>query len=124
MSLCLIRSGINIPGRMAIKKGPHKSKLIEPGQVALTNILKQHRFFGAPKPLLPADRKKAIKGKQGIISFMHISDYVTSDGVNGGHIDLARWDPTTIFGYELWADISCAGRCHWNSAEVLFWPLK
>lgn len=51
ISLALIKSGINVPGRIAIKAGPYKGKLIEPGQARLSKIISQRSYFGAPEKL-------------------------------------------------------------------------
>ncbi len=49
MSLALIKSGVPVRGRMAIKKGPHKAQLIEPGQAKLAHMLAGASDFGEPE---------------------------------------------------------------------------
>lgn len=118
MSYCLIRAGINIPGRMKINAGPYKGKLIEPGQVKLTKILSNPKFFGPPIKFNAKDKPANLKGKQGIIAFMRIPGYVIDGGLSG-HIDLVHHE--TLFYF--WDRFICAQDCYWNAAECLFWPL-
>lgn len=123
MSYCLIRAGILLPGRMRIKKGVHKGKLIEPGQLALSKILARQQFFGAPERFKYADRDKVLQGRRGILSFIKIPGYVV-DGVLSGHIDLIDWRPATFLGVPLWWDVlHCDLGCHWDAAEFWFWAL-
>lgn len=119
MSYCLIRAGIKIPGRMKIKAGAHKGQLIEPGQVKLTNILADPRFFGKPIKFNPNDKPANLKGKQGIISFMRIPGYVI-DGVSSGHIDLVHHE-TMFYFFDRFI---CAEDCYWSAEACLFWPLS
>lgn len=119
MSYCLIRAGISIPGRMKIKAGAHKGKLIEPGQKKLTAILSNPKFFGTPVKFKPDDKPANLKGKQGIISFMSIPGYVIDGGLSG-HIDLVHHE--TLFYF--WDKFICAENCYWGAAECLFWPLS
>ena len=118
LSYCLIRAGITIPGRIKIKAGPHKGKLIEPGQVKLSNILANPQLFGKPVKFKPGDLASNLKGKQGIISFMRIPGYVI-DGALSGHIDLVHHERFFYF----WDKYVCASSCYWQAAECLFWPL-
>lgn len=123
MSYCLIRSGIVLPGRMKIKKGPCKGKLIEPGQIALSRILCQDRLFGEPERFKYDDRDRVMKDRQGIVSFMKIPGY-NVDGVASGHIDLANWRPASFLGVNLWwSSLRCGVHCYWDAGEFWFWPL-
>lgn len=119
MSLCLIKSGVKFPGRMAIKSGPYKGHMIEPGQVRLTNILASPTLLGKPQVLTRATRDDGLKDKQGMIAFMRIPTYVI-DGALSGHIDLVQ------HGKILWFfdTLNCADHCYWNSQEYWFWPLS
>lgn len=123
MSYCLIRSGVSLPGRMRIKTGKHKGKLIEPSQLALSKILAKNTLFGEPEKFKYLDRDKVMKGRHGILSFMKIPGYVV-DGNLSGHIDLIDWRPATFLGMPLWWDVlHCDLGCHWDSAEFWFWAL-
>ena len=118
MSLCLLRSGIAVPGRFTIKKGRYKGRNIEPGQGKLSNILATPAFFGKPQKFTLAERDAALKGKQGIISFMRIPGYVVDGGLSG-HIDLVRHGKLLFF----WDALQCRESCYWNSQEFWFWPI-
>lgn len=118
MSLCLIRAGITLPGRMKIKKGEHKNNLIEPGQVRLSNILATPQLFGKPTKFKPSALDDTVKNKKGIISFMHIPGYVI-DGALSGHIDLVHYGRYFFF----FDSYSCEGHCYWDASECWFWPL-
>mgnify|MGYP000341900870 CR=1 FL=1 len=85
VNLALIKSGINVRGRMAIKKGPHKGKLIEPGQAELSAVLAEIPLFGVPEKFKSADADKGIGPRRGIVSFWRIPGYLND---RGGHIDL------------------------------------
>jgi len=119
LSLCLIKSGVLVPGRMKIKKGPFKGRMIEPGQVRLSNLLISPQLFGAPQKFKRSDRDRVIADQQGIISFMRIPAYII-DGALSGHIDLVRHGK---FLY-LWDTLDCREDCYWHSQEFWFWPLK
>lgn len=119
MSLCLIRSGITIPGRIKIHASSHKGKLIEPGQVKLSNILTRPELFGPPQKFKLDKRDEVLKDKQGIISFMRIPGY-SIDGALSGHIDLVKHGKFLFF----WDALKCAESCYWNSAEFWFWPVR
>lgn len=124
MSYCLIRAGVMLPGRLKIKKGPHKGKLIEPGQMALSRLLCKERFLGEPEKFKYADRDKVLKDRRGILSFIKIPGYEI-DGQLSGHIDLIDWRPASFLGMSLWWQVlHCDMSCHWNSAEFWFWPLQ
>lgn len=118
MSLCLIRSGIFVPGRMKIKKPPYKNMLIEPGQVKLSNLLAKPNLFGPPERLKVAERDKVLAHRQGIISFMRIPGYVI-DGALSGHIDLVKHGKFLFF----FDTLKCAEKCYWGAQEYWFWPL-
>lgn len=111
LSLALIKSGATVPGRMSIKKGPHKGALIEMGQDNLTRILK--RYVGAPEKLagMLRDYTKSIGSRNGIISFYNLAPGL----YEGGHIDLVSSGSGAL---------KCGSSCHWTSKEVLFWPMK
>jgi len=72
MSICLIKSGVKFPGRMAIKTGPYKGHMIEPGQIRLTKILTSPTILGKPQVLTKDTYDVALKGKKGLIAFMCI----------------------------------------------------
>jgi hypothetical protein len=118
MSICLIKSGVKFPGRMAIKSGPFKGHLIEPGQVRLTNILALPTILGTPEKLTKENYESALKGKQGVVAFMRIPTYVV-DGALSGHIDLIQ------HGTYLWFfdKLQCRDACYWSSQEFWFWSL-
>ena len=123
MSYCFIRAGINIPGgRMPIKKGPHKGRMIEPGQVALSKALCSPHLLGKPIIFEPGFWKnsKEIKGQNGVISFMQIPGYAMPTGGLGGHIDLL-YQSKLLWIFDT---MGCVEGCYWNSAEVWFWPVK
>jgi hypothetical protein len=118
MSICLIKSWVKFPGRMAIKAGPYKGHMIEPGQVRLANILTSPTILGKPQVLTKSTYDAALKNKLGVIAFMKIPTYVV-DGALSGHIDLV------MHGKFLWVFdyLKCADACYWNSHEYWFWPL-
>jgi len=119
MSLCLIRSGITIPGRLQVKKGTYKDKWIEPGQKRLSTNLASEDLFGPPAKFKLKDRGKQLSNKKGIVSFMSIPGYII-DGALSGHIDLVK------SGKFLWFfdSFECAESCYWDSKEFWFWSLK
>lgn len=118
MSYCLIKAGIQIPGRIKIKSGPYKGALIEPGQIKLSKILSGEKFFGTPIKFKPKDKDVNLKGQQGIISFMKIPGYIV-DGAVSGHIDLLQSESLFYF----WQRLVCASDCYWTASECHFWPL-
>jgi len=67
MSLALIKSGVTVPGRMPIKKGPHRGKLIEPGQARLSGILARTGFFGPPEKYTIATAKAGIGSTRALL---------------------------------------------------------
>lgn len=110
ISLAFIKLGVTMPGRIVIKKGPHKGKMIEPGQAKLSHILARPTFLGMPEKCKMADVQKVIANRHGIISFFKIPEYR-----NGGHIDLIAPDRGGVY--------ACASDCYWSAAEVWLWPL-
>ena len=83
VSLALIKAGVQLKGRMAIRKGPFKGALIEPGQAKLAHMLASPSMFGAPEKF---NRDAAIAGigqRQGLVAFFRIPGYL---GGAGGHI--------------------------------------
>lgn len=112
VSLALIKSGVNVRGRIAIKKGPYKGKFIEPGQASLSHMLARPTFLGAPEMLKSTDADKGIGNRRGIVSFWKIPGYLNG---NGGHIDLV----SPAFGGVRF----CGSGCFWSSKEVWFWGL-
>lgn len=112
VSLALIKAGIQIKGRMAIRKGPFKGALIEPGQAKLAHMLASPSMFGAPEKF---SRDAAIAGigqRQGVVAFFRIPGYL---GGAGGHIDLLL--PSA--GVQV-----CGTECYWDCAEVWFWEIR
>lgn len=113
MSLALIKTGIHVPGRIAIKKGPFKGKRIEPGQGSLSKMLATMSLFGEPEKF---DKKSVSTGigiRRGVISFFRIPSYL--DG-QGGHIDIIM--PSTG-GF-----MACASGCYFTAKEYWFWELR
>lgn len=114
VSVALIKSGIFIAGRMAIKKGPHKGKLIEPGQGNLSHLLARASQFGEPEKYKGgAAGEQGIGTRQGIVSFWRLHPEY---GDRQGHID--------IVSPALGGVLRCGGACYWGSGEVWFWPLR
>lgn len=113
VSLALIRCGVAIPdGRMPIKTGPHKGKLIEPGQAKLSHILARASMFGNPEKFGPTKAVDGIGSRSGVVSFWHLIPGL----YEGGHIDLVSPDFGGVH--------ECGSGCHWTSGEIWFWPLK
>lgn len=88
------------------------------------------RGVGKQKEVKPADLKKALKGKTGIIFF---KDYWQRDGEtsrnrSGDHIDL--WNGTRLTTYTSWFRIQLGLSIDgiWSdfgkSKKVLFWPVS
>lgn len=115
VSIALLSAGYQFPGRMKIKAGPLKGKMIEPGQRALSDILAHPSRLGAPeKYKTEAAAKAGIGQRKGIISFFHID--ATNPRSNLGHIDLV--------GPDRGGFLTCAGMCYFSPArEIWFWPL-
>lgn len=112
VSLALIKSGIKVRGRIAIKNGPHKGKLIEPGQAKLSALLAETQLLSAPEKFKTVDADKGIGHRRGIVSFWRIPGYLND---RGGHIDLVS---PALGGIQI-----CGSSCYWNSQEVWFWEL-
>ncbi len=110
VSLALIKVGMRLPGRLVIKKGPHKGKMIEPGQAKLSHLLAQPNLLGLPEKCKMDDAPKMIGNRHGIISFFKIPTYF-----NGGHIDLIAPNQGGVH--------RCASVCYWSASEVWFWAL-
>lgn len=113
VSLALIKTGITIPGaRMAIRTGPYKGQLIEPGQAKLSHILAGVAMLGKPEKFGNAHAQAAIGERSGIVSFWHLVPGL----YEGGHIDLVSpvFQPLG----------QCGTDCYWTSREFWFWPLK
>lgn len=109
MSLALIKAGVYFMGRLRIKQGPHKGKMIEPGAKLLADQLVNPTVFGRPDIFTPTDATRRLSGKKGIIFFWKIVGY------GGGHIDLIDASSTTQV---------CHSACYFQSKEIWFWPLQ
>jgi len=112
VSLGLIKSGVKVAGRIAIKKGPHKGQWIEPGQAKLAKLLATRSYLGAPQTMKGADAERTIGPRRGVVAFWRIPGYLNGAG---GHTDLVS---PTQGGFR-----ACGSDCYWNSAEVWFWEL-
>ncbi len=115
LSLALIKSGVHIQGRLSIKSGPHKGKMIETGQALLSRTLSRKDVFGPPLKYKEGTARTALVGKQGVISFFRVNPAL---GDNGGHIDI--FGP----GLSTYEELGCGSDCHWIAGEIWFWPLK
>jgi hypothetical protein len=112
MSLALIRSGVHVPGgRIPIKLGLHKGKMIEPGQARLSEILSQPSMLGKPEKFGNANMEAGIGDRTGIVSFFHLIPGI----YDHGHIDVVS---PMLGGIR-----ACGTDCYWTSKEVWFWPL-
>ena len=114
VSIALLSVGYNFPGRMRIKAGPLKGRMIEPGHAALSKILA--RPSQLDKPEIFKSQAAALQGvgrRQGIVSFFNIDTFDPNN--RQGHIDLVG--PQT-------GGLACAGGCFWHARETWFWPLK
>ena len=112
MSLALIKSGMTIPGRMRIKAGPHKGKMIEPGQANLPRILRASHMLGEPEQYKSEDFESKVGRRAGIVSFFRIDP--TAPGPSQGHIDLVSIRQQLLL---------CESFCYWEAREMWFWPL-
>lgn len=108
MSLALIKSGVDFIGRLKIKDGAHKGRMIEPGAKLLADQLARPIIFGRPDVFAPRDAIARLSGKKGVILFWKITGY------GGGHIDLIE-AATTVQ--------TCNSQCYFASKEIWFWPL-
>jgi Type VI secretion system (T6SS), amidase effector protein 4 len=114
VSLAIIKSNAQIPGRIAIKRGSHKGSLIEPGQAKLSRILARPSMLGAPEIYKGGQQaNKAIGTRQGIVSFWRVRPDI---GDMVGHIDI-------VSPYD-GGMLRCGSDCYWQAAEVWFWPIK
>ena len=112
MSLALIKVGIPIRGRMAIKNGPFTGQKIEPGQSKLSNMLIQKSLFGALEKFDQQSVKAGIAERLGVIAFFGIPGYL---GGRGGHIDIVSPDAND--------HLACGSGCYFNAKEFWFWAL-
>ena len=112
VSLALIKAGVKVKGRMAIRKGPFKGALIEPGQARLSHMLASPSMLGAPEKFARDDAMEGIGQRQGVVAFFRIPGYL---GGAGGHIDILL--PSA--GVKV-----CGSECYWTCAEVWFWELR
>ncbi|APA68117.1 T6SS effector amidase Tae4 family protein [Janthinobacterium sp. 1_2014MBL_MicDiv] len=112
VSLALIKSGVRLKGRMAIRKGPFKGALIEPGQARLSHMLASPALCGAPEKFCRATALAGVGQRQGLVAFFRIPGYL--DGA-GGHIDILL--PSA-------GSKECGSACYWDCGEVWFWELR
>lgn len=112
MSLALIKCGMDIPGRLRIKRGPYKGKLIEMGQRKLSQMLAVNSRLGTPEKFTGSAAENAIGNRRGIVSFWHLIPGIYEHG----HIDIVS-APTGRLR-------ACGSDCYWTSKEIWFWPLK
>jgi hypothetical protein len=112
MSLGLVRCGVPIsPGRLRVRAGECKGKMLEPGQANLSRILV--RLWGEPEKYKGGfAAKKGIGNRHGVVSFYRL----WSPTDQQGHIDMVA----PYAGDNL----TCEEDCYWMSAEVWFWSLK
>lgn len=136
MSLALVKCHVHFHGRLRIKKGPHKGKMIEQGAKRLAVQLGSPHVFGKPNFVLQGvDPEKAqeqealerdlntrypgnlhvrsaietLSHKRGLIFFDKLQGY------NGGHIDLL--EPYI-------AGPLCHSHCYWSCKSIWFWLLE
>ena len=112
MSLALVKCGINIPGRMRVKAGTYKGKLIEPGQAKLAPILARPSFLGKPEKFTTEQAEEGIGNRQGIVSVFDVFPIMQT---RQGHIDLVH----SAAGVR-----TCGTSCFWLAKELWFWQLK
>lgn len=107
MSLALLNAGVSFAGRLPVKAGRFKGRLLEPGAVRLADELRRPLLFGKPQVYLRGiDAISKIGRNRGVVFFHTIESY------GGGHIDL--YEPIQI----------CNSDCYFGLArEVWFWPL-
>lgn len=110
LSLAMVKCGIALPGRMKINNGPHKGKLIEPGQAKLSAILSRQNFLGRPEKFDWSNAARTIGTRSGVISFFQLSD-----DYPGGHIDIVSPNEGGIQ--------TCGSDCYWTSRQIWFWPI-
>jgi hypothetical protein len=112
MSLALIKCGMHIPGRLRIRKGQYKDKLVEMGQGNLSLLLADKSRLGSPEKCKGSDAEGAIGSRSGIVSFWQLIPGI----YDHGHIDIVS-APTGRLR-------ACGSDCYWTSKEVWFWSLK
>jgi Type VI secretion system (T6SS), amidase effector protein 4 len=105
ISLALIKVGIPIKGRIRIKAGPYKGKMIEPGLLKLARMLATKEYFGKPEKFTSEDAGFGIYKRKGIVAFIGIPGYE-----GGGHMDLISGSV-------------CGSDCYWDAKEIWFWEL-
>ncbi len=108
MSLALIKSGMNFSGRLKIKNGPYKGRMIEPGAKLLAGQLAKPQLFGRPELISPSNAVVRLSGKKGMVLFWKVTGY------GGGHIDLIETSNAVQV---------CNSACYFSSKEIWFWPL-
>ncbi|WP_426176646.1 T6SS effector amidase Tae4 family protein [Massilia sp. TWR1-2-2] len=115
VSIALASAGVRIPGRMSIRKGTLKGRLIEPGQARLSMILARRNMLGAPEKFKGSPAaERGIGMRCGIVSFWRL--YPTRVGDNQGHIDVVSPNEYNF--------LTCKGHCYFGAAEIWFWPLR
>lgn len=108
LSLALLKSGVQFSGRLRIKDGPYKGRMVEPGAKLLADQLVG--ILGRPLILQrPTTAPKELDGKQGVVFFWKINGY------DGGHIDLIE----SANGAQV-----CNSHCYFACKEVWFWELE
>jgi len=113
VSLALIRCGVHIPdGRIPIKTGTHKGKLIEPGQARLSATLCRQSMLGKPEKFSNAAMDAGIGNRSGIVSFFQLIPGIYMHG----HID--------VISPQLGGMRACGTDCYWTAKEAWFWPLE
>ncbi len=108
MSLALTKSGMNFSGRLKIKDGPNKGRMIEPGAKLLADQLAKPQLFGRPELISPSNAVVRLSGKKGVVLFWKVTGY------GGGHIDLIETSNAVQV---------CNSACYFSSKEIWFWPL-
>jgi len=108
MSLALIKSGVQFFGRLKIKDGPYKGRMIEPGAKLLADQLAKPQLLGRPELFSHSNAVARLSGKKGIVLFWKITGY------GGGHIDLIETSITVQV---------CNSACYFSSKGIWFWPL-
>lgn len=107
MSVALLTSNIIFTGRLPIKTGALKGRMIEPGAKLLADQLL--KVLGRPQIWHDAAQaKNDLLNKQGIVFFDRISGY------GGGHIDLIESSKDGLV---------CHSHCYFNCKEIWFWKL-
>lgn len=113
LSVALVKSGVDIPGRMKVESGPYKGKRIETGQSLLSHALARGALLGPPEKFGRSKAEMAIGQRRGIVSFWRLYPDLND---NQGHIDIVS---PAAGGVAM-----CGTDCYWGSGEVWFWPLK